>query len=383
MRVWLGPLALIACGCACSDSNDAQPGAGGAGNVGGVGGTGDGGIGGAAGGGGVSSGGTPGGGSGGVKPDLDCDHVTVEKSCVDGWCRIPAGCFIMGSPKDEWERGAYSEDQAKVTLTRAFEIQQYEVTQAQWEALGLENPSAPPAKPGNAGDCLEPQCPVGRITWYEAAVYANLLSEEHEPPLQPCYLLFNCSGEIGEGMSCASVAMSATSPYQCEGYRLPTAAEWEYAARAGTKTAFYSGSIKEYEKTLECAADPNLEKIAWYCFNSGNTTHPAGGKESNAWGLFDMSGNAHEWTNDVTDGIGHGPVPLIDPDESNGFPTGQVLLRGGGPISLARGSRCAAHYVTSNRSTRAAGAGFRLVRTLPPAPSPDAGADASPPDAAQ
>ncbi|MBX3126441.1 MAG: formylglycine-generating enzyme family protein [Polyangiaceae bacterium] len=379
MRAWLFPLAFIAGGCGCSDSNDAHPSAGGATSTGGVGGGIDSALGGASG----ASGASSGGGTGGVKPDLDCYHVTVEKSCVDGWCRIPAGCFIMGSPKDEWGRGAYDEDQAKVTLTRSFEIQQHEVTQAQWEALGLTNPSAPSPQAGSPGDCLEQKCPVGNVNWYEAAAYANLLSGQRTPALAPCYHLTECTGVLGEGMACNSVTMSAASPYQCEGYRLPTAAEWEYAARAGTKTAFYSGEITSQPKVAICEFDGNLDKIAWYCFNAGGTTHPVGGKQPNAWGLYDMAGNAYEWTNDVTDGIGHGPGPLVDPDESNGFPSSQVLWRGGSVIDYARSCRSAAHFFTSPRSARGSAGGFRLVRTLPPAPPPDAGADASPPDAAQ
>lgn len=373
-------LSALAIGCSCSGSEQEQPApdaqpqtsGGSSGSAGSTGGTRvSGGTGGGAGtGGSGATAATSGAGGTAGRATFDCEHVQVVKSCENGWCRIPAGCFVMGSPESEWGRGANTESQAKVTLTRAFEIQQFEVTQTDWVARDLPNPSTPPV-PGSAGDCLEAACPVGNVTWYEAAAYANLLSAERVPPLAACYELSGCSGEVGTGMTCAAVSMTAPSPYACDGYRLPTAAEWEYAARAGTVTAFYSGPITEQSKTNACAEDPNLDQIGWYCANSGNSTHQVGGKQPNAWGIHDMSGNAHEWTNDVTDGIGHGPGPLVDPDESGAFPLSQVLTRGGGPNTYPAGCRSAKHSFALQRTSR--GPGFRLVRTLPI--TPDAAAD--------
>ena len=291
----------------------------------------------------------------------------------------------MGSPKDEWGRGAYTENQVRVTLTRSILVQQKETTQAEWTSLGLVNPSSPPLQPGFSGDCLAPSCPVGNMTWFEAAAFANLLSESQA--YTPCYKLEGCSGKIGSGMTCDVVGTTAPTYYECEGYRLPGEAEWEYAARAGTATAFYTGAIADSgPDPLACASDPNLTKAAWYCANSSNVTHPGGQKLKNPWGLFDMLGNAHEWTNDVEKGLGYGDDPLTDPWGSIniGDKLEPMALRGGGPIAPASGCRAAGHFSVT-RDGRGGGFGFRLVRSLIPkqdAGTADAGADAQLSDAA-
>jgi formylglycine-generating enzyme required for sulfatase activity len=113
-------------------------------------------------------------------------------------------------------------------------------------------------------------------------------------------------------MLCNMVRVIGPSIYDCRGYRLPTGAEWEYAARAGTKTKFYSGyPLLEGKNT--CDNDPVLSSIAWYCGNAGPTTHSVGQKAPNAWGLHDTIGNAGEWVGSVgPDGTGYGDGPFRD-----------------------------------------------------------------------
>jgi formylglycine-generating enzyme required for sulfatase activity len=286
-----------------------------------------------------------------------CTQPPVEADCSDGFCRIPAGCFVMGSPETEWHRGSIAEERTIVHLTRSFLIGQHEVTQGEWTAEGLPNPST--VFPDGTGDCLDASCPVGNVTWTEALAYANLLSQKHDPPLPPCYELFSCQKSLGQGLVCGGFRSTSPTVYECQGYRLPTQAEWEYAARAGTRTAFYSGDITAYT-TLDVHPDPALERIAWYAYNSGGKTHPVGELEPNGLGLYDMSGNADEWVNDHYTGLP--PSSSVDPD-------GTVVMevrratRGGLFNGLSVYCRSAAAGVASFWA-RGPGGGFRLARTV-------------------
>jgi formylglycine-generating enzyme required for sulfatase activity len=294
----------------------------------------------------------------------DCTAPTPTANCTDGWCKIPAGCFVMGSPEDAWGHPAYQEDQVAVTLAHAFLIQQTEVTLDQWTNAGLPSP---PNTADGGGDCMEPTCPVANVSWFDAVAYANLLSQTHEPPLSDCYELQGCVGQLGNGLNC-QVTTTTPTIYGCEGFRLPSDAEWEYAARAGTTTSFYSGPMTEYGDWLQnfsiCNPDPNLEKIGWYCWNSNGTTQPARGLAPNAFGLYDMAGNVGEWINDRSDGAG-AQAP-VDPDgRVDNHPTRNV--RGGWFSSEAWTCRMPTQS-GFNWAAFYPGLGFRLVRNLNPSP---------------
>ena len=163
----------------------------------------------------------------------------------------------MGSPESEEYRDS-DEVQHRVTLTRAFLLQATEVTQAQYQALMGNNPS----KFSNCSDC-----PVEKVSWIDAIAYVNALSKKESLPA--CY---DSKGEV----------IGGRTVYDCKGYRLPTEAEWEYAARGGAQGARYG----------------NLDNIAWYDGNSGRKTHPVGKKRPNSFGLYDMLGNVWEWCHD-------------------------------------------------------------------------------------
>jgi formylglycine-generating enzyme len=304
-----------------------------------------------------------------LQPTSDCMHPSAMSSCDGGWCRVAHGCFIMGSPPCEFGRGLYDEDQIQVTLTHDYEIQQTEMTQAQWTALGFANPSTQVDGGSNEetyGDCLQPTCPVGNVTLGAAMAAANRLSEQAGLPA--CYALSGCSGPVGRDFACTSRELTTTTTYECLGYRLPTEAEWEYAARAGTQSAFYDGDVLPVQPDDACELDPVMDRIGWYCFNSGRYSHPVGQKKPNQWGLFDIAGNAAEWTSSDYTGAGLGTSPAMDPMKTLGQDC--VIYRGGHANTIAELARsasrplCVPTDVPVNASTGPL-LGLRLVRTLP------------------
>lgn len=199
---------------------------------------------------------------------LNLDGVQID------FVEISAGSFEMGSESgDEDERPV-----RRVKISRGFQLGKFEVTQRQWEAVMGSNPS----------HFRGPQLPVEQVSWDDVQAFFSKLNA------------------LGDGWT----------------YRLPTEAEWEYAAHAGS-------SREEIAQ---------LQKVAWYRDNSNGGTHPVGQREDNAWGLFDMHGNVAEWVQDwyQADYSSH-PDPESDPE---GPPSGSHrIMRGGGwnnPVRLCR-----------------------------------------------
>lgn len=277
------------------------------------------------------------------------------------------------------ERGAYSEPEVQMTLTHSFEIGQHEVTQEEWIRGGFPNRATSPSYDAGAqtayGSCLDPSCPATNFTWFDAALYANRMSRAHVPPLPECYVLDSCTGEPGVDMKCSGIRAIPDDVYSCQGYRLPTETEWEYAARAGTKTPYYSGRIFATRITY-CPSEANLDPIAWHCFTTRRTvgtpspgnppvgiseTHPVMTKAPNGWGLYDMLGNVEEWTSDSYDAQGFRKGPYVNPGSALGASHVRTK-RGCGASSPA--TACTASYRLGAMWDRIDAQGLRLVRTL-------------------
>ena len=278
-----------------------------------------------------------------------CGERAVEMSDDEfgSFVLVPAGSFMMGSPTAELDH-TDNETQHHVTLTRSFFVSCTEVTQASWLRLMGNNPSWFSPE-GEGGDCgLD--CPVERVSWYDALAYCNALSVAES--LTPCYELSVCTGTPGVDFECPD---PLTFSLDCEGYRLPTEAEWEYTYRAGTTSAFYNGDITQIDSG---GIDPALEQIGWYEGNSGRMSHPVALKQPNAWGLYDMAGNVAEWTWDLAGS--YSSAPTLDPIG----PTSGLyrVPRGGCWVCATIDCRAAARF-NYQAHFREEFLGFRPVRT--------------------
>lgn len=207
--------------------------------------------------------------------------------------RMPPGEFMMGSDSG----GADEKPAHRVKIEKPFYMAVAEVTQAQWERVMGNTPSR----------FKGPNLPVECVSWEDAQEFCRRLSEK-------------------EGAR----------------YRLPLEAEWEYACRAGAATEYYWGAEMD-------------DGCCWHNGNSGRTTHEAGARTPNAWGLHDMAGNVWEWCEDVYC-PGYGAAAGTSGEARR-------VLRGGSWDSNAGSCRCAARNCDNSRYS-AGYVGFRVVREI-------------------
>ena len=221
---------------------------------------------------------------------------------------VPGGEFWMGSPDGEGFDAEHPRHQVRVN---GFWMGKYEVTQAQWQAVMGNNPS----------DFKGADRPVEQVSWNDAQAFLQTLN---------------------------AAWASSQSPIQ---FRLPSEAEWEYAARAGTQTTYYFGDDSS-----------QLGDYAWFEGNSGHKTHSVGQKLPNAWGLYDMHGNVWEWCADTWhDNYNGAPT---DGSAWGSFGDGEAKLLRGGSWNCNSNACRSAYRLRLGTGFQLNNDGFRVVAVL-------------------
>ena len=247
---------------------------------------------------------------------------TIRNSLGMEFVLIPAGQFVMGSPEGEPQRDAGgSEVQHKVVLTQPFYLQTTEVTIGQWRRL--------------MGRGLffrwrgDDHLPVSRISWYDAQKFIGKLND------------------LGEGH-----------------YRLPTEAEWEYAARAGTTTVYCWGNTADCRRAMFSNNSNKMNACQWYVRQKHlplDGPAPVKSYPPNAWGLYDMHGNVWEWVADR-----FGPYPNHPEADPTGAASGETRVRRGGSWFALSDAIRSANRAYGHPASRLATTGLRVVKTVEP-----------------
>ena len=236
----------------------------------------------------------------GLKPTLTLDLGGVPWEGV----LIPAGAFVMGSPPGEakTEKEGILETRHRVTITTPYYLGKFELTQAQYQKVMGANPSV------TQGEAL----PVHNVAWQDAVEFCSKAGKLTGRSIQ-----------------------------------LPTDAQWEYACRAGTTTAYYSGN-----------QSADLDKVGWHGGNSGGKPHPSGELQPNAWGVYDMHGNIREFVRDL---FAEGPLAdATDPTgPKEGDPKNHVVRGGAYTANAALALNCRAAVRRPTESLKVTG--FRIL----------------------
>ena len=253
-------------------------------------------------------------------------HAELPVSRRPVMIEIEGGTYLRGSLEQPYA----TTERVHETTVRSFRLSALETTQDLWREIMVSNPAR------FRGD----KFPVDSVSWIDAVRFCNVLSER-------------------EGLETAYEIRGNDAVWRREanGYRLPTGAEWEFAARGGVRGAISEEPLRK----AHYAGGSDADKVAWYDRNSAKTSHETGTKQANELGLFDMSGNVWEW---CWDWYGDYPRAAVKDPEGAIKGAGQKVLRGGAwftPMNLLRVT-----YRYWNAPTfKVNSVGFRLAQNAP------------------